>query len=80
MDIHGKYGFPMIFSSFYIKPKIINNPMSKNDFSKMGLPGVENVPRPRRSILRPTRASQLSYNAKIYFKNIIVDFPFYSPY
>ena len=38
--------------------------MSKSDFSNMGLPGVEIVPRPRGSILRTTRASQLPYGAK----------------
>ena len=38
--------------------------MSKSDFSNMGLPDVEIVPRPRGSILRTTRASQLPYGAK----------------
>ena len=37
----------------------------KNDFLRMGSPGRQNDPRPRRSILRHTRASQLPYRAQL---------------
>ena len=54
--------------------------MSKSDFSNMGLPGVEIVPRPRGSILRTTRASQLPYSEKKYVFVKFRDFPLFPYY
>ncbi len=39
--------------------------LGNNVFLGMGFPGVEMIPGPRGSILHPTRASQLPYNAKL---------------
>ncbi len=44
----------------------------KNDFSEVGLPGVENDPTPHGIILHPSRPSQLPYIAKsIFFSGIL---------
>ena len=49
----------------------------KFDFSEWGLPGVEMIPRPRGSILHPSRASQLPYSAKSKFSRFSYNFPIY---
>ena len=57
MEYYGLYGKSLIISKNY----------DYFDFFKINFPGVEMIPRPRGSILHPTRASQLPYNGKIKF-------------
>ncbi len=45
-------------------PEKIEISCPKNEFSEVGLPGVENDPTPRGIILHPFLASQLPYIAK----------------
>ena len=51
--------------------------VEKHYFSEWGLPGVEMIPRPRGSILHPSRASQLPYSAKSKFSEFSYNFPIY---
>ncbi len=60
----------MEYSGLYGKSGIIWNirkSCQKHDFFEIHFPGVEMIPRPRGSILHPTKPSQVPYNAKSYF-------------